>query len=116
MKRVLVPIVLAWAMFAGGCVFVAEHHGDDTQQKAMKTRMDRIAGLETGSAYDQVLDMLGTPDAASAYPIDGKECRVLEYRVGSSPDDDGKSYRMIPLVFEDGKLVGWGERARHSCQ
>lgn len=116
MKRVMGSIVLAWAFFAGGCIFVAEHHGGDAGREDAGLRMDRIANLKLGLAYERVLEMLGTPDSTSAYPMNGVECRILEYRVESSKEGGGKSQGTVPLVFRDGKLIGWGDAARDKCE
>ncbi|WP_406664535.1 DUF3192 domain-containing protein [Gallaecimonas sp. GXIMD1310] len=94
------------------CVVVADggdgDRGDSIHHQEKENRQS-IAGLQTGMTQAAVLAKMGTP-AFDDQLTDGH--RVLFYRT-QWKHGDGATTRdeCTPLIFADGKLVGWGQLA-----
>lgn len=111
-------LILFAALMLNGCVLHIGRDGDDDDDQydsvhAQETRnREAISRLALGSSLDQVRSQFGDPDFTEASLVDGHEIRVLRYRTHRTHSDgDTTRDETTPLVFEDGKLVGIGERA-----
>ncbi len=100
------------ALSATACVYVdgerVNFDQEEWQDRQDKNRA-RINDLELGMSRDTVAGRLGTPDFTEAFTKDGKDMRVLFYRT-QHRHSDGETTKdeTTPLVFSDGKLIGWG--------
>lgn len=111
-------LILLAALMLNGCVLHIGRDGDHDDDQydsvhALETRnREAISRLALGSSLDQVRSQFGDPDFTEASLVDGQEIRVLRYRTHRTHSDgDTTRDETTPLVFEDGKLVGIGERA-----
>lgn len=109
-------LILLAALMLNGCVLHIGRDGDDDQYDSVHAQEARnreaISSLALGSSLDQVRSQFGDPDFTEASLVDGHEIRVLRYRTHRTHSDgDTTRDETTPLVFEDGKLVGIGERA-----
>ncbi len=73
------------------------------------TPASKFLVLELGDSKKMVLSELGEPKRTEKYAIDGKDYDIWIYQTkrnyqdGREPDD-----LFTPVVFENGKLSGWG--------
>ncbi len=70
-------------------------------QKGMK----EAAGLELGMSKAAVTRLLGVPGRTEGFFTAGKQVVIWTYRLG----DTGGHQVLTPLVFENGRLSGWGD-------
>ena len=78
---------------------------------------DNLMKLELGMTKEQVIQIMGKPDFTEAYQKPGgvsetffyytKTRRVDTYR--RWPDENIQKDECTPVVFEGGKLIGWGD-------
>ncbi len=105
-------------MMLSGCVLSIHDDGDDgngdgDHWRARQARNKQtIDHLELGRSMTSVTDELGAPDTTESFLRNGQPYNVLLYRT-RLVHSDGHTSRdeTTPLVFADGKLVGWGESA-----
>ncbi len=77
----------------------------------------QITKLKLGITRDEVLALLGSPDITEAKIEDGATIQVMFYRThhvradGLTTQDE-----CTPLLFENDKLVAWGDGAYSSYQ
>lgn len=118
MKTVLVGI--AAALMMTGCIIV-DHDGDwsddNSWEKRQRNNSQMISQLTLDSERGQVIDTLGAPDFSEAFSRSGVEYYVLYYRT-HRVDSDGETTKSetTPLVFKQGRLIGWGDAALHQAQ
>ena len=113
----MTKLFLAVALGAGlsGCVIVAD--GDDWNDDAdWRQTQDfnraAIADLTLGTSINEIRDRLGTPEYSEAVNQQGRDFLVLRYRTQHRHSDgDTTTDETTPLVFENGRLVGWGDVA-----
>ena len=114
MNRLTLPLTaLALTASLSGCVIIGGDGDWDVEDWRHEQRHNQevISNLTMGAARGQVLDQLGTPDHSEAFTRDGHEYRVLFYRTHHRhADGDTSMDETTPLVFEDDRLVGWGDR------
>ncbi|WP_199609305.1 DUF3192 domain-containing protein [Flocculibacter collagenilyticus] len=99
-----------------GCVvavnddFRGDHHSswEETQESNRKV----IAGLNGNESVEQIQDKLGVADFSELHEYQGNTVKVLFYRTHKHKSD-GRTTKeeCTPLVFKEGRLVGWGEKA-----
>jgi len=78
---------------------------------------DNLMKLDLGMTKDQVLEIMGKPDFTEAYQKFGVVTETLYYytkkrRVDTYrrwPDENIQKDECTPVVFERGKLTGWGD-------
>ena len=105
-------------LMLSGCVLsIHDDDGDwnndgDHWRARQERNKQAIDHLELGRSVSSVIDELGEPDMTEAFRRDGQPYKVLLYRT-SRVHGDGRTSRdeTTPLVFADGKLVGWGQSA-----
>ena len=80
--------------------------------KQEKRNRDAIATLVPGDTVSAVIARMGTADFSEFANIDGKARTVLYYRT-QRVHGDGHTTKdeCTPIVFIDGKVVGWGQSA-----
>jgi len=71
-----------------------------------KENRRRLMQLQIGQTREQVINIMGMPHMNEGYKSEkGVSREVLYYGTGSlTPESE-----LIPLVFENGKLIGWGK-------
>ncbi|MFZ5447252.1 MAG: DUF3192 domain-containing protein [Thermodesulfobacteriota bacterium] len=67
--------------------------------------MTGAARLEHGLSKEEVTRLLGLPDRTEGFRTDGKGVVVWSYRLA---DQTGRRI-LTPLIFENGRLTGWGD-------
>ena len=67
--------------------------------------MKEAAGLELRMSKAEVTRLLGVPERTEGFLIEGKQVVIWTYRLG----DPGGHQVLTPLVFENGRLSGWGD-------
>lgn len=106
---------LAAIVLSGCVVSVGNSRGTDREaswQQAERENREAIASLEQGLTVGEIRYRMGTPDFLESVTVDGLAYQVLFYRT-HRVRADGMTTRdeTTPLVFEEGRLVGWGEVA-----
>ena len=97
-----------------GCVITVHDDKDSDSSSSWKVRQTEnrniITELSIGTDINQVTDLLGPADDSEGFEKQGKTYIVLFYRTHHR-HEDGKTSRdeTTPLIFKDGKLVGWGQ-------
>jgi len=120
LKAALIAIPLTMSLT--GCVIVStdedtradwmESSSQEKWQKLQKENKRKIAELEVGDSYANVRSTMGTPEFNEAFNSEGKEYKVLFYRTRHK-HSDGETTKdeCTPLIFKDGKLTSWGDKA-----
>jgi hypothetical protein len=67
--------------------------------------MQEAARLELSMSKEDVTHLLGLPDRTEGFWAEGKQVMVWTYRLG----EPGGRQVLTPLVFENGRLSGWGD-------
>lgn len=118
MKKTLIATLLITPLFLtlNGCVVAVggndspdfySHHQDHEYENRKK-----ISQLLVSMSYRDVYDKLGVPDFNETYTQDNENIQVLFYRT-QKLNDDGITTKAecTPLVFKNGILASWGEKA-----
>lgn len=117
--KAIFPLCIAAVLTAGlsGCVVhVGENgDGDSDYRKTVKVQQfnqDFISKLQLGTEQATVRNQLGTPDFSEAFNKQGQAYDVLFYRT-HRVHGDGMTTKdeCTALIFRQGELVGWGEKA-----
>jgi opacity protein-like surface antigen len=121
MKKLLLVAALSAPLLSGCIVAVSdgevehgwasEYNGNSWQSKHQENRK-KIASLELGDDYNQVLGQFSTPDFTELVKKDNAVYKVI-YIATNSKHSDGKVTKdeCTPLVFKDGQLIGFGQSA-----
>ncbi|WP_371372679.1 DUF3192 domain-containing protein [Thalassotalea aquiviva] len=119
MKKSLAALLIAapLAMVLPGCIVVAD--GDGSHENITASFQDReyenrkkIARLSLDMGYLEVQDHLGVPDFNETFQRNNENIQVLFYRTNRKHKDSMTTKdECTPLVFKNGKLVSWGEKA-----
>lgn len=112
-------LTVATAMMAlSGCVVAIGDKGasdssnNSSWKKAQKLNNQVISQLNLGAELASVRGQLGTPDFSESFRDAGNETVVLFYRTHHEHSDgDTSKDECTPLVFKNGVLTGWGEKA-----
>ncbi|MFA5183716.1 MAG: hypothetical protein WC405_20595 [Syntrophales bacterium] len=67
-------------------------------------QMAEATKLELRMRKEEVTRLLGLPDRTEGFLIEGKPVVVWTYRLG-----DQGGHQVTPLIFENGRLSGWGD-------
>jgi hypothetical protein len=96
---------------ATGCVYIdGEHVSHSKWREEQRDNREAIARLEIGATRADVVTELGAPAISEAFDRDGEEVRVLFYRTQHRHSDgDTTRDETTPLVFENDRLIGWGD-------
>ena len=113
MKNLLKLSVIALLLSSlGGCISVnGTHHWDDKDWKdTQEANRKIISELVIGAERSNVLTRMGTPSFSEAFVKDGDQFNILFYRTHHT-NSDGETTKdeTTPLVFENDKLIGWGD-------
>jgi len=115
-KQLVLSIILGTSM--SGCVIVADGDDWDDHENWRETQefnRATIADLTLGTSLNEVRDRLGTPEFSEGVNQQGRDFLVLRYRTQHRRSDgDTTADETTPLVFENGRLVGWGDVALQS--
>jgi hypothetical protein len=104
-------LLAALTAATSGCVYVnGENIGQSDWRDEQRTNSKLISELEIGMERNAVLGRLGPPSDSEAFTRNGEEMRVLFYRT-QRKHSDGETTRdeTTPLVFENDRLIGWGQ-------
>ncbi|WP_144392415.1 DUF3192 domain-containing protein [Pleionea sediminis] len=108
----LISAAVITSTLLSGCVIAI--HDDEVQADSVwKTRQSEnqkyINQLSLGRSITEVTEELGGADDSEGFEKDGKSYVVLYYRTRHR-HSDGQTSRdeTTPLIFENGKLIGWG--------
>ena len=108
-------LVLVGVAVLQGCIIVDSDHGwnDSADWKHEQDRNVKNIGLsDLNSSRQDVLDIMGEPDFTEAFSRGDRDFYVLYYRTHRvKSDGETKKSETTPLVFENGKLIGWGDEA-----
>lgn len=110
----LIKAVIATTLLTG-CVIVTDRDDwerDNDWRDRQEHNRQYIADLALGLSINDVRADLGSPDLSEAYREGNDDIVVLRYRT-QHESSDGETTRdeTTPLVFVNGELNGWGERA-----
>lgn len=106
-------IAIAFATSLTGCIVVGGNTVSASDWKAEQAKnAEYISSLTMGVDTTTVISDLGAPASSEAFVASGDEVRVLYYRT-QHKRSDGETTKdeTTPLVFVDGKLIGWGDAA-----
>lgn len=116
-KKILLTIPLA--MSISGCVIVAgdgDWHDDDDSsnwQSEQRDNRQNMTKLSLGQDRSDVLAQMGDPTFTEAFKSeDGTPYQILFYRTHRE-HGDGETTKdeTTAVVFENDKLIGWGNDA-----
>lgn len=120
LKAALIAIPLSISLT--GCVIYSSGEDTDAEwleydskaawQTVQKDNKRKIAQLEVGDDYSSVRKSMGTPEFNESFSEGGKNYQVIFYRTHHRHSDGETSKdECTPLIFIDGKLTSWGEKA-----
>ncbi|MFS1703028.1 DUF3192 domain-containing protein [Alteromonas sp. AMM-1] len=116
MKKILLCTALAAPLLLSGCVISVgdddgRNYNSSWEQREYNNRK-HISKLELDAHYEDVTRSMGVADFNELLRQDGHTYRVLYYRTQRAADDGITTKdECTPLVFEDNRLIGWGEEA-----
>lgn len=107
------PLLAALSLGLSGCVVhVDDNDYDDDWRERQRDNQALIQRLELGMSVDEVRQQLGSADVSEAFRDSIHEYRVLRYRTQHRHSDgETTADETTPLLFEDNRLVGWGDFA-----
>lgn len=94
-----------------GCVIVAgdQDWDDSSWQSQQRENRETISELELQADRSKIISKMGAPSFSDAFVKEGAEYRVLYYRTQHTKSDgETTKDETTPLVFKNGKLIGWG--------
>ncbi|QTH63988.1 DUF3192 domain-containing protein [Psychrosphaera ytuae] len=117
LKAALLVIPLSFSLT--GCIIVNSDEVDPNNwssssdwKKQQRENNEKIATLELGATYESVKSLMGTPDINEAFEDNGKPVQVLFYRTKHRHSDSQTTKdECTPLIFKEGRLVGFGHKA-----
>ena len=116
-KKALLILPLSLAL--SGCVIVADGDWDDDDYTSsnwkaeQKQNRESISNLNLGQERSEIISQMGAATFTEAFTADnGSGYKVLYFRTHREHSDgDTTKDETTPLVFENDKLIGWGEDA-----
>ncbi|RVU40465.1 DUF3192 domain-containing protein [Rheinheimera riviphila] len=114
----LAKLFAATAVVVGlsGCVVAVGNDNDDEEwdksQKIQTNNQSFINQLQTGATLASVRNSLGNPNFSENFQKNGETTEVLFYRTHRT-HGDGMTTKdeCTALIFKQGLLVGWGDKA-----
>ena len=91
-------VILLITVIINGCTFAS----------VSKKNSKNISDLNMGQSIKETLDEMGLPDKNEKYVLRGQETAIWFYKVSPGFDRIGQDNDLMPLVFENGTLIGWG--------
>ena len=118
MKKSLIALIVAAPLTMGltGCVVSVGgdddgHYSYDLNDREYENRK-KIASLQVNRSFADVQSLLGVADFNEVYQKENENVQVLYYRTNRK-HKDGMTTKdeCTPLIFKNGLLVSWGEKA-----
>ncbi len=120
MHKALLVLALATPLALSGCVIAVGDKGEsvtwqhDWEQREQRNR-ENLNQLNLGMSTTDVRDLMGTADFNESLSKADKRYQLLYYRTQRLRGDGTTSKdECTPLVFEEGKLIGWGDKLLES--
>lgn len=113
-KRLLALAILAGLTLTACSINITEggHSQDSKWREAQRFNAQQIAQLTNGAGIEQVRAAMGQPDFTESFSKEGSQIVVLFYRTHHRRSDGITTKdECTPLVFRDGRLTGWGDKA-----
>lgn len=121
MKKLLLCAALSLPLLTGCVVAVSDgnvesgwghNYSKSDWQVTQRNNRDTIAKLALGTSYNEVIAQFSTPDFSESLEKNDQVYQIL-YFATQSKHSDGKVTKdeCTPLLFKNGKLVGFGETA-----
>ncbi|MFD2168410.1 DUF3192 domain-containing protein [Thalassotalea euphylliae] len=118
MKKSLIALIVAAPLTMGltGCVVSVGgdddgHYSYDLNDREYENRK-KIARLQVNSSFGDVQSLLGVADFNEVYQKENENVQVLYYRTNRKHKDGITTKdECTPLIFKNGMLVSWGEKA-----
>lgn len=112
-------LVIPMSLSLTGCIIVNSDEVDPSNwssssdwEETQRVNKRKIAQLELGASYDSVKSTMGTPDLNEGFEDNGESVQVLFYRTRHKHSDSQTTKdECTPLIFKNGKLVGFGHKA-----
>lgn len=118
MKKVFIVGILSVFLLSGCIISIDDENGWDTHSSSKswsqleKDNRESISTLQRDVSVPSVLSKMGVPEFDELVVVDSKEYRVLYYRTQKNAGDGVTTKdECTPIVFEDGKLKGFGQLA-----
>ena len=111
-------LLIAATLLTGCVVAIGDKDYEDNDSADSEWRSTQQANLkqinqfQPGMAFNNVVSRMGNPDFTEFLMKDGQQVQVLFYRTHHKRSD-GKTTKdeCTPLVFIDGQLHSWGDKA-----
>ncbi len=115
MKYLPLLLALSAPVLLSGCIISVDDHKDgysnDWQDREYNNRK-HIAKLQEGMGFENIVGRMGVADFSELQQKEDGVYRILYYRTQRSTEDGITTKdECTPLVFKNGELMGWGERA-----
>ncbi|MCG8464475.1 MAG: DUF3192 domain-containing protein [Xanthomonadales bacterium] len=110
-KKISLLALVSSALLLGGCVIHVDDSYDDEPnwREQQRDNQAQIQLLELGTSVQEVRERMGPADVTEAFQADGRDYRILRYRTQHRhADGETTPDETTPLLFENGRLVGWG--------
>ena len=118
MKPTSLILAIVASSLLSACIYI--NKGGDSNsdwEKAERENKAVISSLQIDTAEADIRSRLGEPDFSEGYSDKDAAVRVLFYRTQRQKEDGITTKdECTPLVFRNGKLIGWGEKAYSSNQ
>lgn len=113
-------LILLGLLFVSGCGRpINRLHVDKNRQREIDINRQNLKKLQVGMSKQEVITIMGEKSAGSATSGDGT-LKILYYRTNIKSDGKGITSaeafaaeikdQLTPVVFENGRLTGWGWR------
>ncbi|GHB76608.1 hypothetical protein GCM10008107_27660 [Psychrosphaera saromensis] len=111
-KTLLIALPLTLSLT--GCVVVVGNDDDSSTEwkQVQELNKTNITALEVGASLTDIKTKMGTPNINEAFSKNNQQYQVLFYRTRHK-HSDGETTKdeCTALIFEDGLLTSWGEKA-----
>lgn len=111
--------LLALASLLTGCVvaigdkdYEGSKNSDSEWRKKQQDNLTQINQFQPGIAFNEVISLMGNPDFTEFLIKDEQQIQVLFYRTQHQRSDSKTTKdECTPLVFINGQLHSWGDKA-----